>query len=174
MVVCDLRFLGRYCDDVITGCLHGFKLYYVQGGSNMTGTNLYVNNCKQSRSYLNHLVCLFNRTVSSSNWKGCGRKRSWLYLSYSCWIFLLGLRITTKDLPPNSWPSGRHAVSTPPECKASVVITQTRVALCNIVGTGVLLLPAVLRLVLFSWIYMYLRNIGLIFPKHTAIQAKNR
>ena len=28
----------------------------VQGGSNMTGTNLYVNKCKQSRSYLNHLV----------------------------------------------------------------------------------------------------------------------
>ena len=29
---------------------------YVQGGSNMTGTNLYVNKCKQSRSYLNHSV----------------------------------------------------------------------------------------------------------------------
>ena len=28
----------------------------IQGGSNMTGTNLYVNKCKQSRSYLNHLV----------------------------------------------------------------------------------------------------------------------
>jgi len=30
----------------------------IQGGSNMTGTNLYVNKCKQSRSYLNHLVHL--------------------------------------------------------------------------------------------------------------------
>jgi len=29
---------------------------FIQGGSNMTGTNLYVNKCKQSRSYLNHLV----------------------------------------------------------------------------------------------------------------------
>ena len=29
---------------------------YVQGGSNMTGTDLCVNKCKQSRSYLNHLV----------------------------------------------------------------------------------------------------------------------
>jgi len=28
----------------------------LQGGSNMTGTNLYVNKCKQSRSHLNHLV----------------------------------------------------------------------------------------------------------------------
>jgi len=28
----------------------------IQGGSNMTGTNLYVNKCKQSRSYLNHLA----------------------------------------------------------------------------------------------------------------------
>ena len=28
----------------------------VQGGSNMTGTDLCVNKCKQSRSYLNHLV----------------------------------------------------------------------------------------------------------------------
>ena len=28
----------------------------VQGGSNMTGTDLYVNKCKQSQSYLNHLV----------------------------------------------------------------------------------------------------------------------
>jgi len=31
-------------------------LCIIQGGSNMTGTNLYVNKCKQSRSYLNHLV----------------------------------------------------------------------------------------------------------------------
>jgi len=29
---------------------------YIQGGSNMTGTDLCVNKCKQSRSYLNHLV----------------------------------------------------------------------------------------------------------------------
>ena len=28
----------------------------IQGGSNMTGTDLCVNKCKQSRSYLNHLV----------------------------------------------------------------------------------------------------------------------
>ena len=28
----------------------------LQGGSNMTGTDLCVNKCKQSRSYLNHLV----------------------------------------------------------------------------------------------------------------------
>ena len=32
------------------------KLYNVQGGSNMTGTDLCVNNINQSRSYLNHLV----------------------------------------------------------------------------------------------------------------------
>jgi len=31
--------------------------YNIQGGSNMTGTDLCVNKCKQSRSYLNHLVC---------------------------------------------------------------------------------------------------------------------
>ena len=29
---------------------------YIQGGSYMTGTDLCVNKCKQSRSYLNHLV----------------------------------------------------------------------------------------------------------------------
>ena len=29
---------------------------HIQGGSNMTGTNLYVNKCKRSRSNLNHLV----------------------------------------------------------------------------------------------------------------------
>jgi len=29
----------------------------VQGGSNMTGTDLCVNKPNQSRSYLNHLVC---------------------------------------------------------------------------------------------------------------------
>ena len=28
----------------------------IQGGSNMTGTDLCVNKCKQFRSYLNHLV----------------------------------------------------------------------------------------------------------------------
>jgi hypothetical protein len=28
----------------------------IQGGSNTTGTNLYVNKCKQSWAYLNHLV----------------------------------------------------------------------------------------------------------------------
>jgi hypothetical protein len=28
----------------------------IQGGSNMTGADLCVNKCKQSRSYLNHLV----------------------------------------------------------------------------------------------------------------------
>ena len=28
----------------------------IQGGSNMTGTDLCVKKCKQSRSYLNHLV----------------------------------------------------------------------------------------------------------------------
>jgi len=32
------------------------KSVEIQGGSNMTGTDLCVNNCKQSRSYLNHLV----------------------------------------------------------------------------------------------------------------------
>jgi len=32
---------------------------YVQGGSNMTGTDLCVNNINQSRSYLNHLVIVF-------------------------------------------------------------------------------------------------------------------
>jgi hypothetical protein len=43
-------------------CLHegnSMLLLNVQGGSNTTGTNLYINKCKQSRSYLNHLVyCL--------------------------------------------------------------------------------------------------------------------
>ena len=34
--------------------LNGFLI--IQGGSNMTGTDLCVNKCKQSRSYLNHLV----------------------------------------------------------------------------------------------------------------------
>ena len=28
----------------------------IQGGSNVTGTDLCVNKCKQSRSYLNHIV----------------------------------------------------------------------------------------------------------------------
>ena len=37
----------------------------LHGGSNMTGTNLYVNKCKQSRSYLNHLV--FSDEVLSYN-----------------------------------------------------------------------------------------------------------
>ena len=32
------------------------RRFFVQGGSNMTGTDLCVNMCKQSRSYLNHLV----------------------------------------------------------------------------------------------------------------------
>ena len=32
---------------------------HIQSGSNMTGTDLCVNKCKQSRSYLNHLVCSF-------------------------------------------------------------------------------------------------------------------
>ena len=31
-------------------------LNIIQDGSNMTGTDLCVNKCKQSRSYLNHLV----------------------------------------------------------------------------------------------------------------------
>ena len=47
----------------------GFKLcvvilkaiLLVQGGSNMTGTDLCVNKCKQSRSYLNHLV--YNKCI---------------------------------------------------------------------------------------------------------------
>jgi len=33
-----------------------FADYIIQGGSNMTGTDLCVNKCKQSRSYLNNLV----------------------------------------------------------------------------------------------------------------------
>ena len=32
------------------------SFHELQGGSNMTGTNLYVNKCEQSWSYLNHLV----------------------------------------------------------------------------------------------------------------------
>ena len=47
------------------------KILYIQGGSNMTGTNLYVNKCKQSRSYLNHLVyvcvCIYIYKYNSSN-----------------------------------------------------------------------------------------------------------
>ena len=34
----------------------GSKIVNIQGGSNMTGTDLCVNKCKQPRSYLNHLV----------------------------------------------------------------------------------------------------------------------
>jgi len=33
----------------------------IQGGSNMTGTDLCVNKCKQPRSYLKHLVCTGGR-----------------------------------------------------------------------------------------------------------------
>ena len=36
--------------------LVGFTIE-IQGGSNMTGTDLCVKKCKQSRSYLNHLIC---------------------------------------------------------------------------------------------------------------------
>ena len=39
---------------------------YIQGGSYMTGTNLYVNKCIQSRSYLNHLVYSRYTLCSSS------------------------------------------------------------------------------------------------------------
>jgi len=46
-----------------------FRIFNVQGGSNMTGTDLYVNkphcaaaclHTNQSRSYLNHLVLQFS------------------------------------------------------------------------------------------------------------------
>ena len=37
------------------------KAFYIQGGSNMTGTDLCVNKPPQSRSYLNHLV--FNQQI---------------------------------------------------------------------------------------------------------------
>ena len=39
--------------------------YNIQGGSNMTGADLCVNKCKQSRSYLNHLVI---RRISLRGW----------------------------------------------------------------------------------------------------------
>ena len=43
----------------------------IQGGSSMTGTDLCVNKCKQSRSYLNHLVYspfdFFNFTELTTN-----------------------------------------------------------------------------------------------------------
>ena len=46
--------------EYVHACLHlcsaPKKCTTIQGGSNMTRTNLYVNKCKQSRSYLNHLV----------------------------------------------------------------------------------------------------------------------
>jgi len=47
--------------DVLSGgqqftCLTNLYMPYVQGGSDMTGTDLCVNKCRQSRSYLNHLV----------------------------------------------------------------------------------------------------------------------
>jgi len=40
------------------------KISIIQGGSNMTGTDLCVNKCKQSRTYLNHLVVIFDETVT--------------------------------------------------------------------------------------------------------------
>jgi hypothetical protein len=36
-----------------------FNVVYIQGGSNMTGTDLCVNKLQQSRSYLNHLVYVY-------------------------------------------------------------------------------------------------------------------
>jgi len=46
---------------------------YIQGGSNMNGTNLYVNKCKQSRSHLNHLVYIGLITV----WKILKARYPW-------------------------------------------------------------------------------------------------
>ena len=39
------------------------KIMLIQGGSNMTGTDLCVNKCKHSRSYLNHPVHLLNKVI---------------------------------------------------------------------------------------------------------------
>ena len=70
VIIAGLLFLGaavfvlvnRSCHFKLTTAIHinSILLSYniIQGGSNMTGTNLYVNKCKQSRSYLNHLVYL--------------------------------------------------------------------------------------------------------------------
>jgi len=45
-----------------------FGYFDVQGGSNMTGTDLCVNNINQSRSYLNHLVLSFVTMSVELDW----------------------------------------------------------------------------------------------------------
>ena len=76
------------------------RTMFIQGGSNMTGTDLCVNKCKQSRSYLNHSVFSFStekRRFSSPmclhrHWwppnllqdgQSAGIKRSWLVADHS-------------------------------------------------------------------------------------------
>jgi len=56
----------------------------VQGGSNMNGTNLYVNKCKQSRSYLNHLVW---KVDVRSCWMTSGFCRDVNYISALLWCY---------------------------------------------------------------------------------------
>jgi len=61
--------------DIIIFHYNDFSFWItLHDGSNMTGTNLYVNKCKQSRSYLNHLVYYTGfrgqvRSRSSGAWR---------------------------------------------------------------------------------------------------------
>jgi hypothetical protein len=71
------------------------------------------------------------------NWKGWGRKRSWLNLSYYPSIFLEGLRKTTKNFSQDTRSPGRDLNPGPPEFEAGVLTTQARrsVASYRVLGT---------------------------------------
>jgi hypothetical protein len=55
------------------------------------------------------------------NWKGCGRKRSWLNLRYYPGICVEGLRKTMKNLSQDSRSPGRDLNPGHPEYEAGVL-----------------------------------------------------
>jgi len=63
----------------------------IQGGSNMTGTDLCVNKCKQSRSYLNHLVFAL-KIISEKIWEYNQN------LQHLCIDFQMGCDSTQRDM----------------------------------------------------------------------------
>jgi hypothetical protein len=60
------------------------------------------------------------------NWKGCGRKLSWLNVRCYPGICLARLRKTTKHLIQNSWSPGLDLIPGFPECNAGVLTTRPR------------------------------------------------
>ena len=64
----ERQIIDHFLKFYVQGSIHRKHIRFdIQGGLNMTGTDLCVNKCKQSLSYLNHLVfptrCKFTQFI---------------------------------------------------------------------------------------------------------------